>query len=104
MNREDVTRWAREAGIEVQPPALLLPFLERFAALVASAEREACANVCDGLVDYKELKAARKRISDARHSGDDGDELRAMRHESTVMTFNAGINGCAKAIRARGTP
>ena len=47
MNREDIIRMAQEAGfpkaiLELSPTAL-----ERFAALVASAEREACANLCD---------------------------------------------------------
>jgi len=52
MNREDIIRMAREAGL----PAFLYPeliaetdwkLIERFAALVAAAEREACAKVCD---------------------------------------------------------
>jgi len=64
MNREEVIELAREAGM-----ALLLeehageygngtlentpyPELERFASLVAAAEREACAKVCDGWPDY----------------------------------------------------
>lgn len=47
MNREDITRMAREAGF--------VGFdgdngsLRRFAALVAAAEREACAKVCDDI-------------------------------------------------------
>ena len=48
MNREDIICMAREAGslIEaVQEKDLL--WLERFAAIVASAEREACAKVCE---------------------------------------------------------
>ena len=55
MNREDIIRMAREAGgldftshgwttwVGTQSTE----FLERFAALVASAESEACAKVCD---------------------------------------------------------
>ena len=57
MNREDIIRMAREAGferivgvykdgtrmVEVPNPELL----ERFAALVAAAEREECAQVCE---------------------------------------------------------
>jgi len=45
MNRDDITRMAREAGF--------VGFdgdngsLRRFATLVAAAEREACAKVCD---------------------------------------------------------
>ena len=45
MNRDDVTRMAREAGfvgMDGEHGAL-----RRFAALVASAEREACAKVCE---------------------------------------------------------
>lgn len=45
MNRDDIIRMAREALL----PACHLTHpkaLERFAALVAAAEREACAQVC----------------------------------------------------------
>ena len=48
MNRDDVIRMAAEA--QPYQPAdeyRLLPFIERFAALVAAAEREACAKVCE---------------------------------------------------------
>ena len=55
MNRDDVIRMAREAGM---PPVeitsdkpVLYPVpdaIQRFAALVAAAEREACAKVCEG--------------------------------------------------------
>jgi len=49
--QEDVIRMAREAGIFVadclQTIATCKTDLERFAALVAAAEREACAKVCD---------------------------------------------------------
>ncbi len=54
MDREDIIRMAREAGlgdtgvregfIFFQPGT---DGLERFAALVAAAEREACAKVCE---------------------------------------------------------
>jgi hypothetical protein len=91
LNREDIVRIAREAGLF---EAFLPETLERFAALViqhkaldqltaagqyeegfeagAAAEREACAKVCDVLAD--------------KH------------------TFEGGYaNECAEAIRARGT-
>jgi len=45
MNREDVIRMAKEAG-----PLVSTPFdvwCDRFADLVAAAEREECAKVCD---------------------------------------------------------
>ena len=58
MTREDIIRMAREAGLEQTvsiapdgssrivscPP---IEPLERFANLVAAAEREACAKVCE---------------------------------------------------------
>ena len=47
MNREDIIRMAREAGISLDHAQGMSLFLERFAALVASAEREACAKVCE---------------------------------------------------------
>jgi hypothetical protein len=55
MNREEVIRLTREAGAG-EPESLygrtdyvvMTWFeLERFAALVAAAEREACADICD---------------------------------------------------------
>ena len=78
MNRDDITRLAREAGF--------VGFdgdngsLRRFAALVASAEREACAKFLEGGVDLAGLAGAPDM---QRFTG----EL---------------LMGCAKAIRARG--
>ena len=47
MNREDIIRMAREAGeAEGMIEFVFHPVIERFAALVASAEREACAALC----------------------------------------------------------
>ena len=46
MTNDDLIRMAREAGFSewaVQTPQ----DLERFAALVSAAEREACAQVCE---------------------------------------------------------
>jgi hypothetical protein len=48
MNREDIIRMAREAGeAEGMAEFVFHPVIERFAALVASAEREACAKVAE---------------------------------------------------------
>ena len=53
MDREDIIRMAREAGFEVYGTDVWitdgwwLEELERFAALVAATEREACARLCD---------------------------------------------------------
>lgn len=58
MDKEDIIRMAREAGWEMDDSCVLEPQvvwyisqgqLERFAALVAAAEREACAKVCESL-------------------------------------------------------
>ena len=48
MTREDIIRMAREAG-KVRPGVEYMPLevFERFANLVAAAEREACAKVCE---------------------------------------------------------
>jgi len=45
MTREDIIRMAEEAGKHLWP--LETKFLLRFAALVAAAEREACAKVAE---------------------------------------------------------
>jgi len=54
MNRDDIIRMAQEAGFEQRPVVgwgfeygRLGQSLERFAALIAAAEREACAELCD---------------------------------------------------------
>ena len=51
MDREQIIRMAREAGIG---PVYGHESIERFAALVAAAEREACAKVCDVLAVHPE--------------------------------------------------
>ena len=48
MTRDDVIKLAREAGDDVEHTLPSdLDFLERFAALVAAAEREKCAAICE---------------------------------------------------------
>jgi len=78
MNRDDIIRMAREAGMYegwdgwttgddpncLYPECVYTENLERFAALVAAAEREACAKICD---------AADK----STHSADLADSIRA---------------------------
>ena len=52
MDREDIIRMAREAGFQVYETDVWITDgwwteeLEPFAALVAAAEREACASIC----------------------------------------------------------
>ena len=55
MTQEDILRMAREAGMfrlfndPNGPEVLMEESIERFAALVAAAEREACAKACADL-------------------------------------------------------
>lgn len=61
MNSGDVLRMAREANIKqaIETPHLLMVHeLGRFAALVAAAEREACAKVCDAVQKKNEDEGA----------------------------------------------
>ena len=52
MTRDDVIKLAREAGDDVEHTLPSdLDFLERFAALVAAAEREACAQLVEKNAD-----------------------------------------------------
>ena len=68
MNREDIIRIALEVGLEQDgdnffssksDPQVDVHFadLEAFAALIASAEREACAKVCDVLAYHPEFES-----------------------------------------------
>ena len=53
MTRDDIIRMAKEAGLSNEIGVFgypYLPELERFAALVAAAEREACAKVCEKML------------------------------------------------------
>lgn len=89
MNREDIIRMAREAELYEDGQFFVCKHEElgRFAALVAAAEREACAKVCDEQKDRS--LAARdksKRVTDERI------------YHAAVQT--AAWN--AAAIRARG--
>ena len=60
MDREDIIRMAREAGLVrtgdkwVEPARWGVTELVHFAALVAAAECEACAKVCDVLAVHPE--------------------------------------------------
>ena len=47
MNRDDIIKLAREAGWQYADGDNGYNPLWRFAALVAAAEREACAEICD---------------------------------------------------------
>jgi hypothetical protein len=96
MNREDIIRMAREAASEdgsidrndgknvVLYAAKTSRFLERFAALVAAAEREACAKVCEDIEEAYQRQES-------------------MRHPALRTDAETGSGECAAAIRARGS-
>ena len=60
MNRNDIIRMARECGIDIEQDTLCRFYgwvepMEKFAALVAAHEREACARLCE---EHKALRLA----------------------------------------------
>ena len=60
MTRDDIIRMAREAGQQHSGTSLVgIQSLERFAALVAAAEREACARVAEEPVEFTSSEASR---------------------------------------------
>jgi hypothetical protein len=60
MNREEIIRMAREAGFNpVSYTGANLELFERFAALVAAAEREACAKVAEEPYEFTSEEAHR---------------------------------------------
>lgn len=72
MTTDDILRMAREADLTLQDDdggevsrwredKDLTPYLERFSALVAAAEREECAKVCDERGAYFSAEAIRAR-------------------------------------------
>ncbi len=92
MNREDIIKLAREAGcIPRRHPeydndiqVFATPdVLERFAALVATAEREECAKICE------EVESRAEELWDKFAYPED-------------QGMASGARQCATAIRARG--
>lgn len=77
MNREDIIRMALESGM-LEEFHGFFPSMEHFAALVAAAEREACARVCENL------------------------PLEWPDQPTFAQTERATMMDCAAAIRARG--
>ena len=75
MDREDIIRMAREAGLAYGSDEKPLGSVTRFAALVAAHEREVCAKVCEDIPLPK---------------------------DSEALTHLPTIERCAAVIRARG--
>lgn len=86
MTKNDIIRMVQEAGFYTMQGskgelyALSYQHMEKFANLVAAAEREACAALCDTEANREEL---------------DGD---------TMLGARYGAYCCAQAIRERGAP
>jgi hypothetical protein len=86
MTRDDIIRMAREAGLHLyvndlteEPYALIV---ERFASLVAAAERESCLDLCYTI-------------------GNEFKEEWAEHNEDRYWERCLGAGECADAIRAR---
>ena len=98
MTRDEIIAMTREAGINLTPAQFSGVLedevdefkLEAFAALVAAAEREACAQVCSNKALHCEAEAQRA-IDDGEH-----DEISAIRSAAWLISI------CAAAIRQRG--
>ena len=73
MDREDIIKLAREAEIEgfFAPNWDYGQKIERFAALVAAAEREACAKVCEDM-DHNGVMIAADCATAIRARGNNG--------------------------------
>ena len=73
MNRDDVIRWAREAGIGWGEGIGGMPdFLERFAALVAAAEREAGQKWFDAITAQHKQEILAEREACAKLCEEEG--------------------------------
>ena len=69
MNKNDALyRMARECGLTINDS--IMYGVEHFAALVAAAEREACARVCDE-VDRRYINQAEKCAERIRARGEE---------------------------------
>lgn len=95
MTRDEIIAMAKEAGsgdmgLNVDGSDHLIGLFERFAALVAAAEREACAKVCSDKALRCEAEAQRA-IDNGEH-----DEVSAIRSAAWQISI------CATAIRQRG--
>ena len=91
MDREQIIRMAREAELIMETDCTtpwmedhdLTPYLERFAALVAATEREACAKACE------EVESRAEELWDKFAYPED-------------QGMASGARQCTTAIRARG--
>ena len=115
MNRDDIIRMAREAdpGFEVDDLALLgvlhhaeylvgMEAIERFAALVAAAEREACAQLCESNdAAWTETYSPRSSTAwnDACHTCAAAIRDRGININSEYVNISMSIEEMAKKLR-----
>ena len=98
MNKEDIIRMAREAGFESHDISLNFPKeLERFAALVASAEREACAELV-----WPKLKVWSEEEQTAMVKAFNRAQEKHGWYETLMAVGASVLKMKADAIRARG--
>ena len=131
MTRDDILRMARDAGYGYAMSDIHAPALERFAALVADAEREACANEVRAFFAVMRFDRRHLGLGDVRVTVGDVDdladsicknqlEIESVKDSLTVeeavaaereacakvceerQVFPWAENKCAAAIRARG--
>ena len=95
MNRDDIIRWAQEAGVPMEYSFVadatvwnLHPSFERFAAIVAAAERDANLQQIDIIVEAEREACAMVCAN--------------MRFDNIEKDWSVGAAFCAEAIRARG--
>jgi hypothetical protein len=109
MTKDDIIRMAREAGFRarhieiyggdpvpfVAPASATdcMPELERFAAIVAAAERKACEKACAAIA------IDRWNLYKGRHPYTGKEDGRA---DSFVQGESSGASDCVEAILARG--
>jgi hypothetical protein len=87
MNRDDVLRMAQKAADETAEICVIPhEFSIRFAALVAAAEREACAKVCEERAD--------RHADDAQYEDTED-------YKERSLVYAKHVRRCAAAIRAR---
>ena len=100
----NIIRMAEEAGFGANQRATLRLKLQRFAALVAAAERErifaANAPVIEQLNAH--IKALAELVAAEREACAKLCETRLSKLEHTDKPYNNGVRACAAAIRARG--
>jgi len=71
MNREDIIKMAREAGLTGLMEGGLVEYFARFAGLAAAAEREACAEICAKFYWEEHMSGAQHCESAIRARGEE---------------------------------